>query len=99
MITYEMVSAKYSKNDIVNNLKDNKHVKISGFVTCLGDTYYDSFDYNIILWKDGVFADIIVKGVDKHRQHIENVIDTCKRLNCSSSELLHMDYIAELKTN
>jgi hypothetical protein len=34
---------------------------------------------------------------DTENSHIQNVINTCKRLNCSMSDLLKMDYEKELQ--
>ena len=34
---------------------------------------------------------------DPDLQHIQNVLDTCKRLGCTPSELLKMNYMSELK--
>jgi hypothetical protein len=99
---WEEIKEKYNKNDKIKSLKDGVVRTYSGYLTLAG-VGYDSFDEDLVLFKDGELAEVIEKGIDheaiERNRHIDNVRRTCKRLNCTPTELLQRDYINELNIN
>lgn len=98
---YDFISSKFGINDMIKSLNDGVVKKYSGYLTLAGDTGYDSFNKDLIVFKDGVFAEVIEKGIDHKtiawNKHMKNIRRTCKRLGCTPLELLKKDYIKELK--
>lgn len=94
---YEEVGGSFGKEDMIRSLSDGVVRKYSGYVTHTGDMC-DSFNKDLVVYRNGVLAEVVKKGnyVDPMLEHIQNVRDTCKRLGCTPSELLHKDYTKEL---
>lgn len=89
---YEEISAKYNKGDIVKSLLNDENIKYSGFLTMLGETGYDSFNSNLIVYKDKKLAQIIEHGVDERMVFIEKVMSIRREYGFTNSELLKQDY-------
>lgn len=103
---YEEIASKFRNGNMIKSLKDGLVRKYSGFLTLIGMDEdaegFDSFNKDLIVYKDGVIAEVVEQGVDKyeeHGKHIANVLKTCKRLGCTTAQLLKMDYLKELSTH
>lgn len=106
-LEYDDIKKHYRINDKIVSLNDGKIYEYSGFLTLVGRgkkaTGFDSHNDKLVVYDSGKLAKVIEKGIDrayiKQMQHIENVSNTCKKLGCTPSELLHKDYMRELVMN
>lgn len=99
---YDEIKKHYRKNDLIESLSDGKTYKYSGMLT-LGSKGYDSLNEKLVVYDKGKFAKVIEIGIDTEKiewdNHITKVLETCKRLGCTPSELLKKDYLTELGYN
>lgn len=97
---YDEISDKFNKNDMIKSLSDGKVRKYCGSMYLLGGENgvgIDSIDKDLVVYRNGKLADVIEKGIDHQAIAIDNAINTCRRLKCTPSELLQMDYQNELQ--
>ncbi len=101
---YNDISKHFRKNDMIKSLSDGKVKKYGGHLVLVGDGLsavgFDSGNTALEVYKNGVLAEVIEKGIDEEAEwndHINNVRNVCGRLGCSTRELLNRDYINELK--
>lgn len=97
---YNSIKNQYGKNDLIKSLDDGNTYKYSGHLTLVGlgknRKAYDSSNEALVVYKGGKLATVIKKGIDHDHQHIDNVINTCKRLGCTPNELLQIDYMSDI---
>ncbi len=105
IMNWDEIKSNYGINDIIESVSDGEHKKYSGYLTLVGlgekAIGYDSFNEDLVLYRCGKLAKVIIKdGIDHediaHMKHVENVMNTCRRLGCTTGELLHMNYTKEL---
>lgn len=101
---YEEIASKFRNGNMIKSLKDGVVRKYSGHLSLIGTLEknyigFDSVNADLVVYNNGVLAEIIEQGVDKnetHMKHIGNVLNTCRRWGCTTSDLLKMDYPKEL---
>lgn len=91
---YEDIKSIFNENDMIKSLNDGVIKKYSGFLSLSNNTLgYDSFNKDLVLFKNGEFAEIVEKGIDNDIGHYKNIRDRCKKYGISPFELLEKDYL------